>query len=797
MAQPKDRREQLLASSTLNGIDFVEIMSADQKTLRVHFLNAVVVEGTIRAGFPTITGGETVPNVTVNPINDATDWAVDAEGRRMLTLTVPAAGDFSFYTLTIKSTALDQFYEAVSFSFKALCPSELDCEPEPPECPPVGGDMPPIDYLAKDFLSFRKALSDFSALRYPEWQERSEADFGVMFMEALCSLADDLSYTQDRIAAEASLETATERRSIVRHARLFDYEPRPATGARVLLQFDVPVTNGTLAPGLLVIAQGADNVPVHFETGKGLADQTSYAVRHVWNKGIQPYFWDDSRRCLEAGTTSMWVLGHGFDFRAGQMLLIDTEALTPADPHVREIVRLVEDGREKFDPLYGENVTYISWGEEDALKFNHDISLDAHNHSRTSLAGNLIPATQGRRFTESFAIETAPASSPVMPVAVTRYGPNSVPPNRIIPQYQYTLRNGALTWLADEDPEEAALPEIRLLQVDTGGTPQEWQWYRMLLDADSFDSGFTVDAARFSRTARLADGEYMQDYDGDDAQTIRFGDGVFGALPPAGAVFTITYRVGAGAAGNVAADAITKVDPSSAMAGWLVTNPFPAEGGADEESDERVRRLAPQKFRAKQFRAVRPEDYEAAAQTLPWVFNAGTKFRWTGSWLTVFTTVDPKGTEEFSVKNHIELINLLNRYRLAGYESYTPLPRFTSLDLVVTVCARRDAFRGDVAEAILSVLSAKTFIDKSTGFFHPDRFTFGTPLERSRLEAAIQSAYGVAGVVSITYRRRGVIQSYLEMGETVEVADDEILRVSNDPSRPERGSLKVIVEGGK
>ena len=65
--------------------------------------------------------------------------------------------------------------------------------------------MPPIDYLAKDFLSFRQALLDFSALRYPEWQERSEADFGVMFLEALSALADDLSYTQDRVAAEATL----------------------------------------------------------------------------------------------------------------------------------------------------------------------------------------------------------------------------------------------------------------------------------------------------------------------------------------------------------------------------------------------------------------------------------------------------------------------------------------------------------------------------------------------------------------------------------------------------------------
>jgi len=194
---------------------------------------------------------------------------------------------------------------------------------------------------------------------------------------------------------------------------------------------------------------------------------------------------------------------------------------------------------------------------------------------------------------------------------------------------------------------------------------------------------------------------------------------------------------------------------------------------------------------------VRPEDYELAAKTLPWVSNAGTVFRWTGSWLTVFTTVDPKGTEEISLANHIELINLLNRYRLAGYESYTPAPRFASLDLQVKVCAKPDAFRSDVEAAILWALSTRTFVDGTTGFFSPDKFTFGTPLERSSLEAAIQSAYGVAGVVCITYRQRGVQRLYVTMPETVVIASDQILRMDNDPSRPEAGSLKVIVEGGK
>jgi len=247
----------------------------------------------------------------------------------------------------------------------------------------------------------------------------------------------------------------------------------------------------------------------------------------------------------------------------------------------------------------------------------------------------------------------------------------------------------------------------------------------------------------------------------------------------------------------VAADAIHSVDPTAAPFITAVTNPFPATGGADPEPTERVRRLAPQAFRAKQFRAVRSQDYQAAAQTLPWVQRAGTVFRWTGSWLTVFTTPDPLNSEALTVPQQIELIDLLNRYRLAGYESYVPAPRYISLDLRVRVCACPDAFRGDVTAALLTALSATRQRDGMTGFFHVDRWTFGTPLERSVLEAAIQNVYGVAGVVAIQYRRRGTTASFLDLPATVQIPIDAILRLDNNPNRPERGSLHITVEGGK
>ena len=54
-----------------------------------------------------------------------------------------------------------------------------------------------------------------------------------MLAELLSAAGDELSYQQDRIAAEATSATATQRRSVIRHARLVDYEParRPRPGS--------------------------------------------------------------------------------------------------------------------------------------------------------------------------------------------------------------------------------------------------------------------------------------------------------------------------------------------------------------------------------------------------------------------------------------------------------------------------------------------------------------------------------------------------------------------------------------
>jgi hypothetical protein len=785
MASPRDRIAALIASSLYNGVDFVAVDAVDPRHLTVHFLNAVAVADPALTA--TITGGDSVPVVPVAPINPAVDWGADAEGRPLLSLRALTDGDFSDYTLTLSgSPSLDLMFSSSLFSFKANCPSDFDCAPAAPDCPPDDIPIPPIDYLAKDFLSFRQALLDDSALRYPQWAERSEADFAVMFAEALSAVADELSYLQDRVAAEASLQTATQRRSLVSLARLVDYEPRPATSATTLLQLDVAAP-AALAAGARISAATPDGGRAPFEVGAGIADGGTYAVSDVWNFGIQPYWFDDAQRCWPRGSTDLWVQGWGYGFTAGQALLIQTDL--PGESR-RVIVHLTAPGEEATDELFGPTqVTRIVWGPDEALERDLDLTS-------TLLAGNIVPATQGARVVEVFAVGAAPAGAPGAALAIARRGPNGddAAPNWI---YRYALGQAPLAWLAAAAAEDPPTPEVVLAQVLP--TPQPWDFAPGgLLRSTAVDTVFTLDPVAWRAVAFTDTGLPSQwDIDGDAGETLRFGDGVFGAAPADQDVFQLSYRVGLGAAGNVAQDTITLVDPAWAALILQARNPLAVTDGADAESDQHVVRSAPQAFRAVQYRAVRPEDYEAAAETLPWVQKAGTSFRWTGSWATVFTAVDPLGAEQIALDQEEALVELLNRRRLAGYESYAPDPIYLSVDLTIDVCAQDGWLDGDVEAAVIARLGSGTGRAGAQGFFFADRFTFGSPLYRSRLEAAIQETSGVLGVRSITYRQRGTFAGFVDLPEVLTPAPNQILRVDNDPSRPERGVIRVLVEGGR
>lgn len=101
------------------------------------------------------------------------------------------------------------------------------------------GKRPIIDYVTKDYDGFREGMLALIPQLLPSWSDRSESDFGVVLIELFAYVADILSYYQDRIANEAYLGTATQRRSVAELLRLIDYQIDPGLAATALLHFQV------------------------------------------------------------------------------------------------------------------------------------------------------------------------------------------------------------------------------------------------------------------------------------------------------------------------------------------------------------------------------------------------------------------------------------------------------------------------------------------------------------------------------------------------------------------------------
>ena len=99
-----------------------------------------------------------------------------------------------------------------------------------------------------DYASTLAGLLHRLALTRPEWQERSEADPWLVLVELLAWAGDQLAGYQDAVATEAWLETARQRLSIRRHARLLGYIAHDGCTSRAWLRLS-PVADLELEAG--------------------------------------------------------------------------------------------------------------------------------------------------------------------------------------------------------------------------------------------------------------------------------------------------------------------------------------------------------------------------------------------------------------------------------------------------------------------------------------------------------------------------------------------------------------------
>jgi hypothetical protein len=816
------RRTVVRQTAGWNGIDFLEVIDraapneADrQRYLDVHFVKPLgslaLTPQNIR-----IEGGERIQNIKVLSTS-----AGSGANAQVLTVEVDHPGDFSRYRLRlVKDTnddgvpdTVDPQLAAVTFFFKAECPSPFDCAPRD-VCPAKQEPAPEIDYLAKDYASFRRLMLDRMAALMPQWKERNAADLGIALVEALAYSADQLSYQQDAVATEVYLGTARKRISVRRHARLMDYFMSEGCNARTWIHLrvsadvigvgDPAIPAGTkittqIPREEIVIADDPriyEQADIIFETLEPL--QSLYADHNE----LRFYTWSDQRCCLTKGATRATLEGHHPNLTPGTILIFEevlgaeTGDPADADPVRRHAVRLnavtatATDSSALTDPVTGAEITEIIWHDEDALPLPFCLSAEtaAGYQAHVSVArGNIVLADHGLTLDGE---ELGIVPEPFLYMPPTGDGDRCVgaEPQPVFSRYRPRLAKAPLTHAGP--PYDHARAARAALQ---------WS-LREVQPVIALTSTVGTDTATWTARRDLLNSsgsaeEFVAELDNDGTAMIRFGDDVQGRRPEPGTSFTAKYRVGNGRAGNIGADSLSHIAKNIPEI-ILVRNPLPAVGGQEPESLEDVRQRAPVAYRVQE-RAVTPADYAEVAERHADVQRAAATFRWTGSWHTVFLTVDRSAGARVSQEFAADMRKHVERYRMAGHDLEVDEPQYVALEIAMHVCVDAAYFRSDIEREVLNVLSNRDLSDGRRGLFHPDDFTFGEPVYLSAIYAAAHQVAGVESVEVQTFQRLGVPNNAALASGRLDIDRLEIARLDNDRNFAERGVLTISLGGGK
>jgi hypothetical protein len=428
----RETRRDLVRASNLNGVDYIDVHG---KHLCVHFLNEVPAESELSAANIVIRGGRQITGLTIKEplMRDETD---DEYGESCLGINLDREGDLSTYSLCFVEIdndgptgrplhTFDPRYACAEFHFRMDCPAEVDCNRDE-ACAIDPGVRPEINYLAKDYATFRQLILDRLALVMPQWTERHVPDVGIALVEILAYAGDYLSYYQDSVGTEQYIATARQRISVRRHARLVDYAMHEGCNARAFLALEVREDAKLEAADVFFVTSWRDaqpitlhqsdlpvTVPASFIVYEPLVETTEIELHAAHNR-IEIYTWGDVECCLPNGSTHATLVDtyiipevpkepsydqHGNEcppdppdpatlsrklaLEAGDFLLLEElacattatngilangAAAPDADRTHRQVVRLTRV-EAAVDPLTAQPVVEVEWALEDALPF--------------------------------------------------------------------------------------------------------------------------------------------------------------------------------------------------------------------------------------------------------------------------------------------------------------------------------------------------------------------------------------------------------------------------------------------
>ena len=611
-----------------------------------------------------------------------------------------------------------------------------DCAPRPAAAPRAAPrEAQAIDYLAKDYDSFLRAMLDQLRSRVPGWRDRSEADLGMAILELFAYAGDQLSYYQDRVANEAYLRTAVQYESVRRLLRLVDYEMDPGAAARVRL--NATVAASTFLPAGFMLSTSpldpnADQVIFETEEARILHPQLNGVLLAV----AAPSNVAGTEIVLAAELDESFI-------PSGSWLLV-------AAPTGREWVRTAAV------PVVN-TVLHTT-----TLTLAAPLGSTYADLANTTVRGNALSATHGRSRTQTSTGTGLAAQSVALDFA-------------------------PLTYVSDAGGTSRSTLQV-LVREDPARPPVVWQEVE-----DFIESG---PASRTYRTTRANDGFVTVRF-GDGRQgrvppalpaipenvVVRYRTGIGDAGLVA--ADTLTHF-------DVSIDpnvlSITNPLPSSDA------REPEGIGEAKLRGPRQIRVLdravIPSDYEELLLRGV------TSGGGLLRPLHARARFNFTGSWTTVVVSVDMPGHAPLSAADRIVLEDALVDRKLAGYDVQVNTARYAPLHIGLLVRVRPGAFARDVRQAVEDALAGTARVPDATPFFGASRFGFGDPVHLSDLYSVVMAVEGVESLTVIHFKRLGDRYPDRARDGVIEVDPLEIVRCDMDPAHPENGVLYVRTCGG-
>jgi hypothetical protein len=715
-----ERRALISSHASIHGIDYLTVV--DAHTLHVYFI-APERSQAGKKPLPVIAADDIHVEMTINGTGRVVHCRVAYDKSRYCLVLTPEitlnSNEEITINLSVNAPYVDPFFASVHYTGYANPALEKKVEPTA-----VSEPLPQLDYLSKDYESFRQLLQRELARHTPGWYEDNPADMMIAITEVLAYAGDMLSYSQDVVATEAYLDTARFDLSLQRHARLLDYRITPETNARnwicVTVNSELAIPQGTP-----FFCGDAVDMPVLREDeyrarkgGKEVVFEALHALDCLPDyNAIEPYTFGAPMFTIKKAGTQVAVKGH-LHLRVGRAIAF----ISTNHSQENQVIRLTEDAAWYTDVLSGQAYSILSWSDNDQL-------LQDWRAQHCALNANILLTDRG----ETIAHEQ-----------LELYHNDNVyaahlPSIEIITAEPYdheaACRNSARDALRQNPLNAVAAVKLTEKMDASGGYGQSWQLVHDLLESTAFSNHFVVERDQ-------------------NIMRVRFGDGTYGQAPNPHHLFDATFRVSPPHNEEVTQGAINQIymaehNDRATEAVAKISNIGTAMRSSESESHAITKMAAPLAYQDRRTMAL-PQDFVARLKEEAEVSDV--------CYIKEFSGYQPVLCFYIYLKEHDaghwqlwhrNMQRQLMHSQVMNQDVVLKPHRALLLHIVVEVTPLPDVAVNQLSRQLYQVLSD----DDTLGVLAPGHFGFGTALHHSKVIAALSNVEGVSYVVLHSFKR--------------------------------------------